>query len=106
MGLKNPVVGKDIVLTIDHRVQEISDELLQGRHGVVIVMDLDNGEVLSLVSSPSFDPNDFVDVNQRGNIDRYFHDTASPLLRRSTRDSRLCVRRDFWIQIQEIDHCC
>ncbi len=83
LGLRNPSVGKDVVLTIDHRIQEISDELLQGRRGVVIVMDMDNGEIFSMVSSPSYDPNDFVEANQRDQIDHYFHDAASPLLNRA-----------------------
>jgi penicillin-binding protein 2 len=83
LGLKNPSVGRDITLTVDSRIQEIADELLASRRGAVVVMDLDNGEVLGMVSSPSYDPNDFSDVNQRGDIDKYFHDTASPLVNRT-----------------------
>ncbi len=84
LGLRNPTVGKDIVLTIDQRVQDIADEILLGRRGSVIVMDSDNGEILALVSSPSFDPNDFVDANLRFKLNGYFQDTASPLLNRAT----------------------
>jgi penicillin-binding protein 2 len=83
LGLKNPSVGRDITLTIDNRIQEIADELLQSRRGAVVVMDLASGEVLSMVSSPSYDPNDFADVNQRADIDQYFHDAKAPLLNRS-----------------------
>ena len=84
LGLRNPTVGKDISLTLDERVQDIADELLLGRRGTVIVMDTDNGEILGMISSPSFDPNHFVDANQRSNLDVYFHDAASPLLNRAT----------------------
>lgn len=84
LGLRNPTVGKDVFLTIDQRVQDFAEEMLQGKRGSVIVMDSDNGELLGMVSSPSFDPNDFVDANKRADLDRYFQDATSPLLNRST----------------------
>lgn len=84
LGLRNPAVGRDVMLTIDQDLQEAADEILLGRRGAVMVMDAANGEVLALVSSPSFDPNDFVNANQRGSLNAYFQDTASPLLNRVT----------------------
>jgi penicillin-binding protein 2 len=84
LGLRNPTVGKDVTLTIDERVQDIAAEILLGKRGAVVIMDADNGEVLGLVSSPSFDPNHFVDANQRSNLNSYFNDAASPLLNRAT----------------------
>ncbi len=82
LGLKNPSVGRDITLTLDSRIQEISDELLHSRKGAVVVMDAANGEILALVSSPSYDPNAFSDNRQRSELENYFHDAASPLLNR------------------------
>ncbi|MBL8014354.1 MAG: hypothetical protein JNN05_10955, partial [Candidatus Omnitrophica bacterium] len=84
LGLRNPSVGKDIVLTIDQRIQEVAEEILLGKNGAVIVMDSDNGEILGLVSSPSFDPNDFVDAKLRSRLSSYFQDASSPLLNRAT----------------------
>lgn len=84
LGLRNPKVGNDIALTIDQDIQDTADELLLGKRGAVIVMDADNGEILALVSSPAFDPNDFVDPNSRREIGNYFQDAASPLLNRAT----------------------
>jgi penicillin-binding protein 2 len=83
LGLKNPSVGRDITLTIDSRIQEIADELLSSRRGSVIVMDLENGELLGMVSSPAFDPNAFSDASQRSQIGKYFHDATAPLLNRA-----------------------
>ncbi len=52
-----PIPGKDIVLTIDSRLQRMAQRLLKGKRGVIILEDPRNGEILALASSPSFDPN-------------------------------------------------
>ena len=74
LGLKNPGQGQDIQLTIDERIQEAASQLLDSRPGAVIVMDLSNGDILGIVSSPSFDPNAFYN---------YLHDPAAPLFNRA-----------------------
>ena len=55
-----PENGTDITLTLDVRLQAKAEEILQGREGAVVVMDARNGEVLSLASFPTFDPNKFI----------------------------------------------
>lgn len=70
LGLKNPTPtqeiqqafelprrGDDIVLTLDLRLQQVAYQALQGKTGAVVAIDPRNGEVLALVSQPSFDPN-------------------------------------------------
>lgn len=84
LGIKEPAAGKDIILTIDQRVQQASQDLLNGIRGSIVVMDLDNADVVSLVSSPSYDPNVFTDKNKRDHLDVYFNDAATPLLDRAT----------------------
>ncbi len=59
-----PLPGRNVVLTVDldlQRAAEASLEQHQGANvnGAVVVMDVRNGDVLALVSSPTFDPNDF-----------------------------------------------
>jgi penicillin-binding protein 2 len=59
-----PEPGHNVVLTIDldlQRAAEKSLARLQGAdaHGAVVVMDVQKGDVLAMVSSPTFDPNDF-----------------------------------------------
>jgi len=83
LGIKEALEGRDIVLTIDQRVQNISQELLRGLRGSIVVMDLDNADVISLVSSPSYDPNVFTDKNKRDHLDVYFNNTLTPLLNRA-----------------------
>jgi penicillin-binding protein 2 len=59
-GKKEGVPGNDIFLTIDATIQEIAYEELGDRKGCVAVMDPRNGEILALVSNPSFDPDNIV----------------------------------------------
>ncbi|APM40024.1 penicillin-binding transpeptidase domain-containing protein [Clostridium kluyveri] len=52
--------GKDIKLTIDSKVQSLLYDKLKNDAAMAVSMNPKTGEVLSLVSTPSFDPNDFV----------------------------------------------
>jgi penicillin-binding protein 2 len=56
----DPVPGKDIVLSLDIQLQEAAEAALGGRRGAVVALDPSTGEVLAMVSQPSFDPNLFV----------------------------------------------
>ena len=82
LGLKDPVAGSDLILTIDQRVQSAAQELLRGQRGSIVVMDLTNGDVMSLVSSPSYDPNAFSDKSKNEQLTSYFNDSSTPLLNR------------------------
>jgi len=48
------------VLSLDVHLQEAAENALGGRRGAVVAIDPNNGEVLAMVSQPSFDPNPFV----------------------------------------------
>ena len=62
-----PKSGKNIYLTIDARLQRVAVDAFEGRAGAAVAIDPRNGEVLAMVSVPSFDPNLF--VNGIGKID-------------------------------------
>jgi len=83
LSFKEPSRGQDITLTIDNRIQKIAYEVLQDRVGTIIVMDMDNGEILGLTNSPSFDPNFFSDAELRSKTTRLFSDSRAPLLNRA-----------------------
>ncbi|MGI6119570.1 MAG: peptidoglycan D,D-transpeptidase FtsI family protein [Desulfosporosinus sp.] len=51
-----PRQGNDVVLTLDSRLQSIAYNALKGKMGVAVAVDPKTGEVLALVSQPSFDP--------------------------------------------------
>ncbi len=53
------IYGKPIQLTIDYDLQSIAETDLAGKVGAVIAMDARTGEILAMVSQPTFDPNDF-----------------------------------------------
>ncbi|MCY1265855.1 Peptidoglycan D,D-transpeptidase MrdA [compost metagenome] len=55
-----PVSGKDIVLSIDSKLQAAAEEALAGRRGAIVAIQPSTGEVLAMVSQPSYDPNLFV----------------------------------------------
>lgn len=60
LGVRHPQAGENLYLTIDAALQKTVDKLLEGRKGACIVMDVQNGEILAMVSKPGFDPNQFI----------------------------------------------
>lgn len=52
-----PSKGQDISLSIDNELQEKSYDMLKDKKSSLILMDVNNGEILSYISTPSFDPN-------------------------------------------------
>ena len=54
-----PVPGKDVILTLDADIQNRALEVMGDESGAVVVMDCRNGDLLCMVSSPSFDANRF-----------------------------------------------
>lgn len=60
LGRKDPVRGNDLYLSIDYGLQVVATEQLAGRRGAIVALNPKTGEILALVSSPSFNPNLFV----------------------------------------------
>ncbi|PZV12210.1 MAG: penicillin-binding protein 2 [Leptolyngbya sp.] len=59
LGLKPPVSGQSIRLTLDSNLQRTAEKALANRRGAVVVLDVKTGAVLALASGPTFDPNLF-----------------------------------------------
>ncbi len=59
-GDVKPTAGKDVVLTLDADIQNRALEVFGEESGAAVVMDCRNGDVLCMLSAPSFDPNSFV----------------------------------------------
>ena len=83
LSLREPESGDDIYLTLDQRIQDVAARVLGNRHGTVIVMDLDSGEILAMVSSPCFDPNAFSGSALKQQVGQYYLDESAPLLNRA-----------------------
>ncbi len=56
----DPVPGEDLVLSLDLRLQQITERLIKGRRASVVAIDPKTGGILALVSEPGYDPNLFV----------------------------------------------
>ncbi|HOD12501.1 MAG TPA: penicillin-binding protein 2 [Candidatus Omnitrophota bacterium] len=85
LGMKVAHPGEDVMTTLDARIQQIAQTLMREQRGVIIVMNLDDGAILGMVSAPSFDPNDFASEAASNNRVRYFTDTRAPLFNRAIR---------------------
>lgn len=79
-----PKPGADVYLTLDARIQAITEESMRkiGR-GAAVVIDPNNGDVLSMVSVPSFNPNVFIPSVGIDDWKRYTEDKTSPMFNRA-----------------------
>jgi peptidoglycan glycosyltransferase len=100
--LHRPPVGDDIYLTIDERIQRIVNQdfdtpalidnvnAFPSNRGAVIVTDPHTGEILAMLSRPSFDPNELVQQLATGNLSYYnqlVQNKDQPLLERPIQGS-------------------
>src|SRR5690625_4980 len=79
-----PVKGKDLVLSLDMDLQEYGEMLMQQKRGGIVAIEPATGELLSLVTAPSYDPSLLVGRKRSENFTRLWYDTINkPLLDRS-----------------------
>ncbi len=83
LSVREPAAGRDIVLSVDQEIQQAAHQALEGRRGAVVVLDPGTGEVLGMVSSPAFDPNDFAQRDDRSRAGAYLKDKHAPLVNRA-----------------------
>jgi penicillin-binding protein 2 len=79
-----PEPGSDVFLTIDARIQMVTEQSLRkvGR-GAAVVIDPRNGDVLAIASVPSFNPNVFIPEVRIDDWKRYTEDPTSPMFSRA-----------------------
>ncbi|MFD0760787.1 penicillin-binding protein 2 [Lutibacter aestuarii] len=78
-----PIHGKDITLTIDTKLQQYGEALMVNKRGGIVVIEPSSGEILALVSAPTYDPNLMVGRERSKNFTKFYLDTISnPLLDR------------------------
>jgi penicillin-binding protein 2 len=80
---KAPVSGLNISLTIDKNLQLLAEEKLEGKIGAIVALDPNNGEVLTMASSPAVDPNMFIEGIDIEEWDRLLSDPNTPLQNRA-----------------------
>ena len=80
---KAPVAGKNLTLSLDIELQKLGERLLEGKIGSIVAIEPSTGEVLCLVSSPSYDPRLMVGRNRGKNHLQLARDPWKPLLNRA-----------------------
>ncbi len=78
------VAGKDIYLGIDAQLQQFGEQLMQNKKGSIVAIDPKTGEILSLISSPGYNPNLLVGRERAPNYAKLLSDTLVPLMNRAT----------------------
>lgn len=78
-----PTRGNDIQLTIDAKLQEYGTQLMKNKRGGIIALEPESGEILALITAPSYDPGLLVGRERSKNFTELWYDTiARPLFNR------------------------
>ena len=80
---RHPVPGKNLTLSIDLRLQALGERLMRGKIGSIVAIEPATGEILCMVSSPTYDPRIMVGRNRSKNHHIMGCDPWKPLLNRS-----------------------
>jgi penicillin-binding protein 2 len=79
----DPRSGSNVYLTIDRAVQEAAEKAMEGKKGTVVAMNPTTGEILALVSRPSYDPNLFAQRLSGEDWQRIATDASHPMQNRA-----------------------
>jgi len=72
-----PVQGKEIHITIDKELQEYGERLMNGKRGGVVALEPSSGEILAMISGPTYDPSLLVGRKRSKNYSKLHYDTIS-----------------------------
>ena len=72
-----PEQGKQITVTIDKILQEYGEKLMTGKHGGIVALEPASGEILALISGPTYDPALLVGRERSRNYSKLHYDTIS-----------------------------
>ncbi len=79
----SPISGRDLKLSLDIRLQEYAESLMVGKRGAVVAIEPETGEILCMVSSPTYDPTRLVGRDRGKNYRELVNDPAKPLFDRA-----------------------
>jgi penicillin-binding protein 2 len=83
----SPELGKNLVLTIDRRIQTLAEKALGRRIGAVVVLQPTSGEILAMVSYPWYDPNIFNQTDPGEEYQALLGDPNKPFINRAIQSS-------------------
>lgn len=78
-----PEAGKDIILGMDAGLQAYGEFLMRGKTGSIVAIEPATGQILAMVSSPSYDPNELVGRQRSANYNKLLIDPQKPLINRA-----------------------
>ncbi|PMP96712.1 MAG: penicillin-binding protein 2 [Thermodesulfobacterium geofontis] len=78
-----PVPGEDLVITVNHNLQMKAYELLKDKKGAIVALSPKDGSILAMVSSPSIDPQKFIDGFTQEEWERVNSSPEKPFLNRA-----------------------
>ncbi|MBK8344895.1 MAG: penicillin-binding protein 2 [Bacteroidetes bacterium] len=78
-----PIAGKNLTLTIDIELQQYAEQLLANKRGALVAIEPSTGEILALVSTPSYDPNMLVGSARTKNFAKLALNKENPLNNRA-----------------------
>jgi penicillin-binding protein 2 len=78
-----PVAGRNLYLNIDARLQAVAEQALGKRRGAVVAIEPATGKVLAFVSTPTYDPNPFVNGIDSESYKNLLDDPDKPLINRA-----------------------
>lgn len=79
----SPVSGRNLTLSVDMDLQEYGEQLMRGKIGAIVAIEPQTGEILCMVTSPSYDPSLLVGRQRGKNYAALVKDTYKPLYDRS-----------------------
>jgi len=77
------IAGKDVTLSLDIDLQAYGEQLMQNKSGSIVAIEPSTGEILTMVSSPGYDPALLVGRERSRNYPKLSNDTLFPLLNRA-----------------------
>lgn len=80
-----PEPGRYLISTIDARLQLLGEELMQGKVGAAVAIEPSTGEILMMVSSPSYDPDELVGRERGNNYMKMIYNKRRPLFNRAVK---------------------
>src|SRR6202023_4405557 len=80
--------GKQLKLTLDLDLQIAAEQAIEGKNGAVVALGPHTGEILAMVSRPTFDPNDFAVKISRDEWNKLINDPDKPLLNKAIQAQR------------------
>jgi penicillin-binding protein 2 len=83
LGQQLAIPGHDLRLTVDLDLQRVAEQAMEGKNGALVAMDPHTGEILAMVSRPTFDPNQFAVRLTKSYWSQIVNDPNHPLMNKT-----------------------